>query len=144
MKKKEPSKRILKNNIINYAILSQWWALVRAVEQIRADPRHAAAIFELGVAMEHLTCMSVEFGIPRLLKAMPAEQRDLLDGVLLDGRDRALDAFERNAPLFKGMDFPSSHSIFELISELAEDSPRNRNKNKLFTSKFDPEDMPDK
>jgi hypothetical protein len=119
MKKKEPLKRDFRGNMINHAVLSYWWGLVQAVESIRNNRDVRLAIFNLGMAIQGLICLSLEYGTHRLLKALPHEQRHRLETIIADGTELARDAFENETPLFEGMDFPSAESIFERISGIS-------------------------
>lgn len=118
MKKKDRLKRDLKQNMINQAILNHWWGLVQAVEALRANPDDRIAIFELGTTIQCLIFLSLEYGTHRLLKALPPEQRDLLDTIIVEGPDLARDALENGTLLFEGMEFPAADKVFELVSGL--------------------------
>jgi len=118
MKRKDRLKRDLKQNMINQAILNHWWGLVQAVEALRANPNDRTAIFELGTTIQCLIYLGLEYGTHRLLKALPLEQRDLLDTIIVEGPDLARDALQNGTPLFEGMEFPPADSVFALMSDL--------------------------
>ncbi|MEW6138817.1 MAG: hypothetical protein AB1733_11340 [Thermodesulfobacteriota bacterium] len=118
MKKKDRLKRDLKQSLINQGVLNHWWNLVQAVEAIRADVGNKVAVFRLGTALQSLICMSLEYGDRRVLMAVPEDQRDLLDTILVDGLELATTALAEGTQLFEGMQFPSPDEVFGLLSGL--------------------------
>jgi|SRR5208283_548847 len=118
MEKKGHQERELKDNMLNLAVRKNWWKLVKAVESIRQDLNDTVAIFSLGVALQSLIDLSLEFGDRRVEEAIPPEQRDLFVMILADGEDLVATALEEQTRLFGEWEFPQSDSIFRLLQEL--------------------------
>ena len=117
MKKKDRQERELKENMINLAVLNNWWKLVQAVESIRHSLDDRVAILWLGIALQSFIDLSLEFGDIRVLETLPSERRDLLDMILVDGEDLAATALEDETRLFGDWDFPPADEVFRLIQE---------------------------
>ena len=124
MKKKDRQERELKENMLNLAVRKNWWKLVQSVESIRHNPNDGVAIFSLGVALQSLIDLSLEFGDRRVEEALPAEQRDLFGMILFGGEDLAATALEEGTRLYDDWEFPSSDAVFHLVQEVAFGKPK--------------------
>jgi hypothetical protein len=124
MKKKDRQERELKENMINLAVRKNWWKLVQGVESIRDDLDNNVAIFNLGVALQSLIDLSLEFGDRRVEEALPPEQRDLFGMILFGGEDLAATALEEGTRLYDDWEFPSSDAVFHLVQEVAFGKPK--------------------
>jgi len=69
MKKKDRQERELKENMLNLAVRKNWWKLVQSVESIRQDLDDRVSIFWLGIALQSLIDLSLEFGRDRVRQA---------------------------------------------------------------------------
>jgi len=123
MKRKDHQELELKENMINLAVRKNWWKLVQSVESIRHNPNDGVAIFSLGVALQSLIDLSLEFGDRRVEEALPAEQRDLFGMILFGGEDLAATALEEGTRLYDDWEFPSSDEVFHLVQEAAFGKP---------------------
>jgi len=124
MKKKDRQERELKENMINLAVRKNWWKLVQAVEYVRSDIDDRVSIFSLGVALQSLIDLSLEFGNRRVEEAIPPEQRDLFVMILSDGEDLVATALEEETRLFDDWQFPPSDEVFHLVQEAAFGKPK--------------------
>jgi hypothetical protein len=74
----DPQERDLRKNTTNLTFLKNWWIVLQAAESIRSDYEDKGASFWLAAALQCLVGLSLEFGIDRVVEAIPPEQRDLL------------------------------------------------------------------
>jgi hypothetical protein len=118
MKKKDRQEQELKENMINFAVLKNWWKFPQSVESIRDNVDDRVAILWLGTALQSLIDLSLEFGDRRVLEAIPPEQRSLFVMILADGEKLAATALEEETRIFGEWEFPPSDSIFRLLQEL--------------------------
>jgi len=118
MKKKDHQERELKKNMLILAVRKNWWKLVQSVESIRHNPKDGVAIFSLGVALQSLIDLSLEFGDRRVEEALPPDQRDLFMTVLAGGEDLPATALDEQTRLFDDWEFPPPDSVFRLLQEL--------------------------
>ncbi len=124
MKKKDRQEQELKENLINLAVRKNWWKLVQSVESIRHDPDDRVAIFWLGIALQSLIDLSLEFGDRRVEEAIPQEQRGLFVTVLAGGEDLPATALDEQTPLFDDWEFPPADEVFHLVQEVACGNPK--------------------
>ena len=124
MKKKDRQERELKENMLNLAVRKNWWKLVLSVEYIRSSPDNGVAIFGLGIALQSLIDLSLEFGNRRVEEAIPEDQRGLFMTLLAGGEDLPATAFEEGTRLYDGWEFPSPDEVFRLVQEAAFGKPK--------------------
>src|SRR5271157_2040849 len=124
MKKKDHQERELKENMLNLAVRKNWWKIVQSVESIRHDLNDRVAIFSLGIALQSLIDLSLEFGDRRVEEAIPPEQRDLFVMILADGEDLVATALEEETRLFDEWPFPPTDEVFRLVQEAAFGKPK--------------------
>src|SRR5208283_5502734 len=123
MKKKDRQEQELKENLINLAVRKNWWKLVQSVESIRHDPDDRVSIFWLGIALQSLIDLSLEFGDRRVEEALPPEQRGLFVTVLAGGEDLPATALDEQTRLFDDWEFPPADEVFYLVREAAFGKP---------------------
>ena len=119
MKKRDQRERELKESMLNLAVRKNWWKLVQSVESIRHNPNDGVAIFSLGIALQSLIDLSLEFGDRRVEEALPPDQRDLFMTVLAVGEDLPATELEEGTRLFDGWEFPPADEVFHLVQEAA-------------------------
>jgi hypothetical protein len=124
MKEKDRQERELKDNMLNLAVRKNWWKLVQSVESIRHDLDDRVAIFWLGIALQSLIDLSLEFGDRRVEEAIPPEQRDLFVTVLAGGEDLPATALDEQTRLFGEWEFPPADEVFHLVQEAAFGKPK--------------------
>jgi hypothetical protein len=126
MKKKDREELDLNVNMINLTVRENWWKLIQSVESIRHSLDDRVAIFWLGIALQSLIDLSLEFGDRRIEEALPPEQRDLLAMVLAGGKELAATALEQQTRLFDEWEFPPDDEVFHLVREVAFGKPPKR------------------
>ena len=124
MKKKDRQERELKGAMLNLAVRKNWWKLVQSVESIRHNPNDGAAIFSLGIALQSLIDLSLEFGDRSVEEALPPDQRELFMTVLADGEDLSATAIEKQTRLFGDWEFPPADEVFHLVQEATIGKPK--------------------
>ena len=109
MKNRDRMKREAKENLLELAVLNPWSRFVRSTETIRSNRDVKRAYFELGLALQSLIGLTLEFGSRKVLQALPPDQRDLLDGLIVHGLDLVTESLENDSPLFDGLIFPNEY-----------------------------------
>ncbi len=123
MKKRDRQERERKENMLNLAVRKNWWKIVQSVESIRHDLDDRVAILWLGISLQSLIDLSLEFGDCRVEESIPPEQRDLFVMILADGEDLAATALDEQTRLFDDWEFPPADEVFHLVQEAAFGKP---------------------